>query len=177
MPTLTSHAYGPSRMVAVDKTAQTLIMLERLSPLREIGRFPCTTGQADGDKLVEGDLRTPEGVYFVGHRIKRKLEWGLYGDIAYELNYPNPVDRIKGKTGGGIWIHGRGKEFVPRDTQGCVALKVPDMRDVAREIAYGTPVVIADGLSWTQEPGEQVRSGRVPGRPAQAMGQRLGGAG
>lgn len=155
MSTLTSHAYGPARIVAVDKTSQTLIMLERQSPLREVRRFPCTTGQADGDKLVEGDLRTPEGVYFIGHRIKRKLEWGLYGDIAYGLNYPNPVDRIKGKTGGGIWIHGRGKEFVPRDTQGCVALKVPDMRDVAREIAYGTPVVIADELSWTQEPGEQ----------------------
>jgi murein L,D-transpeptidase YafK len=140
--------------VAVDKAQQTLIMLERQSPLHEIRRFPCTTGQADGDKLVEGDLRTPEGVYFVGHRINRPLDWGLYGDLAYSLNYPNPVDRIKGKTGSGIWIHGRGKEFLPRDTQGCVALKVPDMRDVARDIAYGTPVVIADGLSWTQDPGD-----------------------
>jgi Uncharacterized protein conserved in bacteria len=153
-PTLSSHAYGPTRIVAVDKASQTLIMLERKSPLHEIRRFPCTTGQSEGDKLVEGDLRTPEGVYFIGQRINRKLDWDLYGDIAYSLNYPNPVDRIKGKTGSGIWIHGRGKVFLPRDTLGCVALKVPDMKDMAQELAYGTPVVIADGLSWTQEPSE-----------------------
>jgi murein L,D-transpeptidase YafK len=153
-PTLSSHAYGPTRIVAVDKASQTLIMLERKSPLHEIRRFPCTTGQSEGDKLAEGDLRTPEGVYFIGQRINRKLDWDLYGDIAYSLNYPNPVDRIKGKTGSGIWIHGRGKEFLPRDTLGCVALKVPDMKDMAQELAYGTPVVIADGLSWTQEPSE-----------------------
>jgi len=153
-PTLSSHTYGPERIIAVDKASQMLIMLERKSPLREVRRFPCTTGQSVGDKLVEGDLRTPEGVYFVGPRISRKLDWDLYGDLAYSLNYPNPIDRINGKTGGGIWIHGRGKTFVPRDTRGCVALKVPDMRDVADGIAYGTPVVIASDLEWTQEPGE-----------------------
>ena len=151
--TLSSYAFGPERIVAVDKSEQTIIMLERKSPLHEVRRFPCTTGQSIGDKLVEGDLRTPEGVYFVGHRINRKLDWDLYGDLAYSLNYPNPVDRIMGKTGGGIWIHGRGKTFVPRDTRGCVALKVPDMQDMASQIAYGMPVVIASDLSWAQEPG------------------------
>ena len=154
VPTLSSHIFGPERIVGVDKTSQTLIMLERKSPLREVRRFPCTTGQSVGDKLVEGDLRTPEGVYFVGYKIDRALDWDLYGNLAYSLNYPNPIDRINGKTGGGIWIHGRGKEFVPRDTRGCVALKVPDMRDVAQEIAVGTPVVIASGLNWTREVGE-----------------------
>jgi len=154
VPTLTSHDYGPQRIVVVDKASQAFIMLERKSPLRAVRRFPCTTGQSVGDKLVEGDLRTPEGIYFVGHKIARPLDWGLYGNIAYSLNYPNPIDRIKGKTGGGIWLHGRGKTFVPRDTRGCVALKVPDMKDVATETAYGTPVVIASGVEWSQEPGE-----------------------
>lgn len=153
-PTLSSHSLGPDRIVAVDKTTQMLIVLERKSPLHEVRRFPCTTGQSVGDKLIEGDLRTPEGVYFVGYKIDRPLDWDLYGDLAYSLNYPNPVDRINGKTGSGIWIHGRGKEFVPRDTRGCVALKVPDMRNVAQEIAFGTPVVIASGVEWSQEAGE-----------------------
>ncbi|MEF2229386.1 MAG: L,D-transpeptidase family protein [Pseudodesulfovibrio sp.] len=152
--TLSSYDYGPERIVAVDKSSQTLIMLERKSPLHEVRRFPCTTGQSEGDKLVEGDLRTPEGVYFVGDRIRRKLDWDLYGDLAFALNYPNPVDRIEGKTGGGIWIHGRGKEFLPRDTLGCVALRAPDMRAMARAISRGMPVVIATALSWTQEPGD-----------------------
>ena len=153
-PTLSSHDYGPERIVVVAKTDQTLIVLERKSPLREVRRFPCTTGQSVGDKLVEGDLRTPEGVYFVGYKIDRTLDWDLYGNLAYSLNYPNPIDRIKGKTGGGIWLHGRGKTFVPRDTRGCIALKVPDMRNVAQEIAYGTPVLVATDVSWTQETDE-----------------------
>ncbi|QGY41950.1 L,D-transpeptidase family protein [Pseudodesulfovibrio cashew] len=153
-PTLSSHDYGPRRMVAVDKEDQTLFMLERRSPLHELYRFPCTTGQSEGDKLVEGDLRTPEGVYFVGYRINQDLDWDLYGNLAYSLNYPNPVDRINGKTGGGIWIHGRGKTFVPRDTRGCVALKVPDMRYMSKEISYGMPVVIARDVEWTADPGE-----------------------
>lgn len=153
-PTISSHDYGPSRILAVDKASQTLIMLERKSPLHEVRRFPCTTGQSLGDKLVEGDMRTPEGVYFVGYKINRPLNWDLYGNIAYSLNYPNPVDRIKGKTGGGIWIHGRGKTFVPRDTLGCVALKVPDIRSMAREMDYGTPVVIGEQVAWTSEVSE-----------------------
>ncbi|MCJ2164461.1 MULTISPECIES: L,D-transpeptidase family protein [unclassified Pseudodesulfovibrio] len=153
-PVLSSHAYGPERIIAVDKQSQELIMLERKSPLHEVRRFPCTTGQSLGDKSEEGDLRTPEGIYFVGGRINRKLDWGLYGNIAYSLNYPNPIDRIKGKTGSGIWLHGRGKTFLPRDTLGCVALKVPDMERVAMEAAFGTPVVIANDLDWSSEPGE-----------------------
>ncbi|WP_041720813.1 L,D-transpeptidase family protein [Pseudodesulfovibrio piezophilus] len=153
-PLLSSHNYGPERILAVDKGAQTLIMLERKSPLHEVRRFPCTTGQSVGDKLVEGDLRTPEGVYFVGYRINRSLNWDLYGNLAYSLNYPNPIDRINGKTGSGIWIHGRGKTFLPRDTRGCVALKVPDMKNVAQEIAYGTPVVIASDVEWTPDSGQ-----------------------
>jgi murein L,D-transpeptidase YafK len=153
-PLLSSHTYGPKRIIAVDKEAQELIVLEQQSPLHEVRRFPCTTGQSTGDKAVEGDMRTPEGVYFVGHRINRKLDWGLYGNIAYSLNYPNPIDRIKGKTGSGIWLHGRGKTFLPRDTMGCVALKVPDMKNVALDAVYGTPVVIADDVNWSPEPGE-----------------------
>ncbi|WP_272701106.1 L,D-transpeptidase family protein [Desulfovibrio sp. Fe33] len=153
-PLLSSHSYGPERIIAVDKRAQELIVLERKSPLHEVRRFPCTTGQSLGDKAVEGDMRTPEGVYFVGRRINRELDWDLYGNIAYSLNYPNPIDRIKGKTGSGIWLHGRGKTFLPRDTLGCVALKVPDMKNVALDAAYGTPVVIADDVDWTPEPGE-----------------------
>ncbi|WP_319581771.1 L,D-transpeptidase family protein [uncultured Pseudodesulfovibrio sp.] len=153
-PMLSSHTYGPKRIIAVDKGAQQLIVLEQRSPLHEVRRFPCTTGQSMGDKAVEGDMRTPEGVYFVGHRINRKLDWGLYGNIAYSLNYPNPIDRIKGKTGSGIWLHGRGKTFLPRDTMGCVALKVPDMKNVALDAVYGTPVVIANDVNWSAEPGE-----------------------
>ncbi|SKA83632.1 Murein L,D-transpeptidase YafK [Paucidesulfovibrio gracilis DSM 16080] len=153
-PVLHSHEQGPELLVAVDKARQQLFMLSRRSPLKLLKSLPCTTGQSNGDKLVQGDLRTPEGVYFIQSRLRGGLDWELYGDVAYPLNYPNPVDRIRGKTGSGIWLHGRGKQLVPRDTRGCVALADPDIDGLENDLATGTPVVIADELNWTDTPGE-----------------------
>jgi murein L,D-transpeptidase YafK len=55
-----------------------------------------------------------------------KLEGGLdyekYGYEAYTLNYPNPIDKLRRKTGYGIWIYGRGVPITPNLTGGCVCL-------------------------------------------------------
>lgn len=136
------HPNLPNIFLAVDKDRQAFYLYGHKSPLQVLSQFECTTGQRPGDKVVEGDLRTPEGVYFVEHRMQRKLDWTLYGNLAYPLNYPNPVDRLKGKTGHGIWVHGRGKKLVPRDTLGCVALDTPDLKGIEENLAYGTPVFI-----------------------------------
>ena len=37
-------------------------------------------------------------------KLSKGLNYKLYGDLAFTLNYPNPIDRLKGKTGRGIWI-------------------------------------------------------------------------
>ena len=160
-PTLYSYPFGPTRLLAVDKDEQRLLFFQRMSPLKLAKQFPCTTGQADGDKSNVGDLRTPEGVYFLGGRIPHSLDFELYGDIAYSLNYPNPIDRINGKTGSGIWLHGRGKTLVPRDTRGCVALTVPDIQDLEAEVENGMPVVIAQDVAWSQEGGEEEKMAQL----------------
>ncbi|MBU1249333.1 MAG: hypothetical protein KKB70_11580, partial [Proteobacteria bacterium] len=85
--------------------------------------------------------------------VNRSLDWDLFGDVAYTLNYPNPIDRLKGKTGSGIWLHGRGKQLVPLDTKGCVALKVPDIASLDSDLKTNTPVVIAESVAWTENPG------------------------
>ncbi len=145
---LPENEHAPSRFLAVDKASQTFYVLERRSPLRKIHELPCATGQVSGDKFREGDLRTPEGVYFIERKLSGGLNYQLYGDIAYTLNFPNPVDRIKGKTGYGIWIHGRGGQIVPMDTRGCVALNTPDLHELGNTLGRGTPVVIAQNISW-----------------------------
>ena len=150
-----SHSYVPQRLLAIDKSSQTFYLLERKSPIRVVNTFPCATGQATGDKELEGDRRTPEGVYFVERRIRTdELDYKLYGESAHALNFPNPVDRIKGKTGYGIWIHGRGKELLPRDTRGCVALSNQDILSIDPDLQNGTPVVIADKVTWNPDPGQ-----------------------
>lgn len=136
--------WSPSRFVAVDKKAQSFSLLSRQSPLRVLSAIPCATGQELGDKFKEGDLKTPEGVYFITRRKSAGLNYELYGDLAFPLNFPNPADVVRRKSGHGIWIHGRGHALIPYETQGCVALSTPDIHRMDPELAEGMPVVIAD---------------------------------
>lgn len=76
-----------------------------------------------GDKKFEGDLKTPIGFYELG----RKFNPGdpYYGPFAFATTYPNLFDKVQGKTGGGIWIHGYpldGSRIDEFKTRGCIAL-------------------------------------------------------
>ncbi len=144
----------PPLFLAVDKSLQKFHILERHSPLTVRGVFDCTTGQADGDKQHEGDLKTPEGVYFIVTKLASGLDFDEYGGLAYTLNYPNPVDRIRSKTGYGIWIHSKGREIVPKETRGCIALNLPDLLSIDHDFINGLPVVVAHTFS-TGEISEQ----------------------
>ncbi|MFP4315811.1 MAG: L,D-transpeptidase family protein [Desulfovibrionales bacterium] len=138
----------PASFLGIDKSRQELFFYEHHSPLKLVHNFTCSTGQVEGDKFKEGDLRTPEGVYFLERRLDKGLDYSLYGDLAFTLNYPNPVDRIRGKSGYGIWIHGRGHSIVSRETKGCVALNTPDLHVLTPRVILGqTPVTIARELS------------------------------
>lgn len=141
------HQATPEYLIAVDKSRQQLSLFERRSPLKLTRLFTCTTGQAAGDKEREGDLKTPEGVYFVVQRIGSGLEFLKYGTEAYTLNYPNPVDRLRKKTGYGIWIHGRGEPLAPLQTQGCVSLNNEDLASIGVVLQPGTPVALAETFS------------------------------
>ncbi|MGE4299257.1 MAG: L,D-transpeptidase family protein [Desulfovibrionaceae bacterium] len=150
---LSGHAFGPPLVVGIDKAAQRLLVLERQSPFSLAGQFTCTTGQRMGDKAESGDLRTPEGIYFVEER-RTGLDYDTYGNKAFTLNFPNPVDRIRNKTGYGIWIHGRGHDIAPRETKGCVALNMKDLDALEPRLERGVPVVIANTLAWERDPDE-----------------------
>ena len=65
----------PPRLVAVDKYRQTFLFFEKKSPFKLKYAYPCVTGQLPGDKQVSGDLRTPEGVYFVEYKIAGGLDF------------------------------------------------------------------------------------------------------
>ncbi|MBQ7585637.1 MAG: L,D-transpeptidase family protein [Desulfovibrionaceae bacterium] len=137
--------YLPSHLVAVDKEKQKFFFYEKHSPLRLKYEFTCTTGQKPGDKQVINDLKTPEGIYFVEYKIANGLDFREYGGVAYTLNYPNPVDKLRGKTGHGIWIHSKGFGLVP--TKGCVAIGLQEIDTVGPSLTPGTPVIVAEGMS------------------------------
>ncbi|MBX0624170.1 murein L,D-transpeptidase [Campylobacter coli] len=88
-----------------------------------------------GDKQVEGDLKTPVGFYELG----RKFNPGdpYYGPFAFATTYPNLFDKVQGKTGGGIWIHGYPLDGTRLDefkTRGCIALFNENLEEFAKVV-------------------------------------------
>ncbi|EPV5182336.1 L,D-transpeptidase family protein [Campylobacter coli] len=88
-----------------------------------------------GDKKVEGDLKTPVGFYELG----RKFNPGdpYYGPFAFATTYPNLLDKVQGKTGGGIWIHGYPLDGTRLDefrTRGCIALFNENLEEFAKVV-------------------------------------------
>ncbi|GAB6066657.1 murein L,D-transpeptidase [Aquifex pyrophilus] len=97
-----------------------------------VDMYPVTTGRNIGDKEREGDGRTPEGLYYFTEFIDPRFLSDIYGGIAVALNYPNPYDRLLGKTGSGIWLHGSNEEDrnkLPFSTRGCVVAETNVLKE------------------------------------------------
>ena len=142
-------AVRPFILFAVSKDHQKLFLLEFTgAAFQKKITFPCTTGRNGGDKKREGDLRTPEGTYLLVSRKNTKKLPSKYGVAAFELNYPNVLDRREGKTGDGIWFHATPDMRPPYNSMGCVVLNDPDMRKVLKYIhPRRTFLFIADTFS------------------------------
>ena len=106
--------------------------------------------QPEGDKLEEGDWRTPEGRYVIDWRNDRSR---FYKSL--HISYPNPRDIQESAAagvnpGGLIMIHGHPPEaqtnpgeYAGKDwTNGCIALQNDDMDVVWSLVADGTPIDI-----------------------------------
>ncbi|MEM7245224.1 MAG: L,D-transpeptidase family protein [Acidobacteriota bacterium] len=123
---------GPSPVIYVDKSRHRLhVFLATGRHFEHLRSLDCVTGKVAGDKEVEGDLKTPEGVYWFLARIPDEELPPLYGAGALTMDYPNVFDRHRGKTGYGIWLHGvetDDRVDLGRDTRGCVALRNDEYR-------------------------------------------------
>lgn len=142
--------------VVVDKKSHRLYLYQRDADgtPRLVKDFYASTGKANGNKKVQGDLRTPEGVYFITRHIPGEKLPDLYGIGAYPMNYPNEWDRRLGKTGYGIWLHGTKAVYYsrpPLDSEGCVVLPNIDLAAVAGYLHPGvTPIVVSDRVDWLE---------------------------
>ncbi|MCJ0762821.1 L,D-transpeptidase family protein [Variovorax terrae] len=139
--------------IAVDASRARLYLFENTDTgLKLIADYYVSVGKSGIEKSVEGDLRTPLGVYFVMSNLDPKSLKDFYGAGALPINYPNPYDMKRGKTGSGIWLHGTPpSQFAraPKATDGCVALTNPDLQRIIDTVEVRTtPVIIAPQLHW-----------------------------
>lgn len=141
--------HAPEYLLAADKSRKLLFQVERFGSDPEpvvTKELDCIHGRREGDKQKEGDLRTPEGVYFITHKITQKLDFMEYGPHAFNLNYPNPADRLRKKTGSGIWLHSKGQPIAGLTTRGCMAIEQEEITNLVPILVPGTPVIIAEHL-------------------------------
>lgn len=146
-----------SQRTSASKTVDKILViksarrLELISDGKVIRSYRISLGkQPKGPKLQEGDKRTPEGLYWVDWR-KRSDKFNL----AMHINYPNISDAAKARRegvnpGSMIMIHGTpDSEDNPEElfhtldwTDGCIAMKNYEMREVWNMVKDGTMVEI-----------------------------------
>jgi L,D-transpeptidase YnhG len=139
--------------LAVDASRGRVYLFENTSQgLKLAADYYASVGKMGIEKSVEGDLKTPLGIYHVMNTLDTNSLKDLYGAGALPINYPNPYDMRRGKTGSGIWLHGVPRaQFAraPKATDGCVAVSNPDLQDILRRVEIRTtPVVILPKLEW-----------------------------
>ncbi|CAI8723332.1 ErfK/YbiS/YcfS/YnhG family protein [Pseudomonas sp. IT-P171] len=134
--------------VLVLKSAHQLQLIADGKPLRT---YRISLGkQPKGAKLMEGDKRTPEGFYWV--------DWRKVSDrfnLAMHISYPNVSDSARAQRegvepGGMIMIHGTPDTYdYPENlfhtldwTDGCIAMRNMDMREVWGLVPDGTMIEI-----------------------------------
>ena len=141
----------PGHIIVVDKAEQILylyshdghgnVTLDRV--------MPCSTGENKGDKLVEGDKKTPNGYYIFNQKLLPRELSPIYGTLAYPTNYPNFWDKKLGRGGYGIWIHGINKPLVDYDSNGCIELENADIAKMEAIInLFDTPLLTYEALTW-----------------------------
>lgn len=133
--------------ILANKATRTLYLFSKTGPSNTwkiLQSYSVLVGRNDGQKITEGDRRTPEGTYFIIGRKETEELNAIYGPLAYVLNYPNEEDQKAGRTGQGIWIHGTREDTTREATRGCIVLNNDDLAELAGhlQLGIGTPVII-----------------------------------
>lgn len=138
----------------VDKKARTLTVWQNAGDtIKLIGAWPADIGRAQGDKLAEGDFKTPEGVYFFQtSRDGHVVDYNLYGDRIFTLDYPNYFDKLDGKTGQGIWFHAIPEtKSLLRGSRGCVVVRNKVINELAKYIELKrTPMLVVNEVEYLE---------------------------
>lgn len=154
-----------NKILIVNKETQTLTVYDAF--FGKIKSYAISTGENPGNKLISGDLKTPEGIFpIIG--IEDAKDWtydfkdgkgpitGAYGPFFLRLKVDNENIFYNVKSDFnftsdnefiGIGIHGTHlNELIgTRASHGCIRIKNDDLLDLQKYIASGTLVSILPG--------------------------------
>jgi murein L,D-transpeptidase YafK len=116
-----------NNIIVVDKIKKTITLYKNND---KILKFDVVVGKYKGDKIKEGDKKTPSGAYLLVSKLSKDTFLSeFYGDYAFVLDYPSEYDIANNKTGYGIWLHGWAKRKKRNHfSLGCVVLKNDKMK-------------------------------------------------
>jgi murein L,D-transpeptidase YafK len=137
---------GQIDLIVIEKGARTLTALQQGKVVLQLD---VALGFApEGDKVQEGDGKTPEGRFTVDRRNPQSAF-----HLSLGLDYPRPQDIARAKSqgvdpGSDIFIHGQPNRVgnlvtLPGDwTAGCIAVSNAEMETLWAMTPIGTPVQI-----------------------------------
>lgn len=152
--------------IAVDTTRSRLYLFENgPKGMRLVSDHYVSVGKQGVDKTVEGDQRTPLGVYFVSDRVGQSSLRDTFGAGAMQLNYPNLFDQMNGRTGSGIYVHGvpfNTYSRPPKDSDGCVTLANDELLKLMNTVPiHDTPVIITRKIHWVADDAARVHQAEI----------------
>ncbi|HEV7617386.1 MAG TPA: L,D-transpeptidase family protein [Burkholderiaceae bacterium] len=120
-----------------------------------VADYYISQGKLGVNKLKEGDQKTPLGVYYITGRLAGARLPDFYGAGALPISYPNEWDKLHGRSGSGIWLHGTPSDSFsrpPLSSDGCVVLTNPDLHKLSASVEIGkTPIVISDQVEFVSK--------------------------
>lgn len=145
-PTTLEPIIGQIDRIVIEKSDRRMIVFQADTPVRTyeiaLGFSPV------GDKALQGDGITPEGIF----RIDRRNEKSAF-HLSLGIDYPLPKDRARtiadgGDSGGDIFIHGQpnkrnSPDPITKDwTNGSIALSNAEIEELWAVAPIGTLVEI-----------------------------------
>ncbi|MDG1168373.1 MAG: L,D-transpeptidase family protein [Sulfitobacter sp.] len=129
--------------VVVNKGSRKMMLLHHDKVLED---YKIKLGFAPlGHKEIEGDGKTPEGIYWIDRRNPNSRF-----HLSLGISYPNERDRERAKQlgkspGGDIFIHGQ-EHPLKKDkgdwTWGCISVTNDQIEDIYAMVRDGTPIQI-----------------------------------
>lgn len=138
-------------VILVDKKTNSLQVAHYQPDHYEVIKtFHATIGQVVGDKIDEGDFKTPEGIYRFSNYLGESMLKPKFGVMAFYMDYPNPFDQLAGRTGFDIMLHATDDPKRLQnalDSEGCIVVRNEEIQEIRPYIRLGlTPILVFEDL-------------------------------